>query len=48
MYVKNAGKIVKIKGKRNWGIIPHNCSRDPYQEKSSSGDFQEAGEKTGL
>ncbi|UCE20958.1 MAG: hypothetical protein JSV46_01615 [Candidatus Aminicenantes bacterium] len=46
--MRKASKIIKIKGKRNWGIIPHNCSRDSYQEKSSSGDFKEAGEKTGL
>ncbi len=40
--------IFKMKEEKNWGIFPHRCSSSPYKKKSSSGDFEEAGEKIWL
>ncbi len=40
--------IFKMKEEKNWGIFPHRCSSSPYKKKSSSGDFEDAGEKIWL
>ena len=37
MELKKAGMIFKTKGKEIWGIIPHECSSNPYYQKIVQG-----------
>jgi hypothetical protein len=47
MEMKKAGMIFKTKRKKMWGIIPHECSSNPYKRNRPAGDFINLWEKVG-